>query len=204
MWLARTRPNFRDGIWPELDGEVRDRLDRFVADLLRFNRARNLVSRKDSELRVGRLVEECVVAGRSLEGRGLRVGRWADVGSGAGFPGLVLGALFPSQPLVLIERREGRCDFLRREVAALGLERVDVFEGDVGGYDGALCAVVLAKAVAPPGRIEPLCAPLLAGGGVLVLFARAGDPVPAGWSVAWEDPLPDPDSALRGLTSSVG
>ncbi len=42
----------------------------------------------------------------------------------------MLASLDPGQELVLIERRQGRCDFLRREVKLLGLESVQVEEGD--------------------------------------------------------------------------
>lgn len=92
--------------------------------------------------------------------------------------------------MVLVERRQGRCDFLRREVSALGLSAVRVVQGDVESlYDDEPYSVVTAKAVAEPGVVEGLCDPVVQGGGSLVLFQRAGwravgDLTPGGWVVA--------------------
>jgi len=49
-----------------------------------------------------------------------------DVGSGAGFPGLVWGILFPQLKVRLVEPRKKRIDFLTRVVSTLGLENVEV------------------------------------------------------------------------------
>ena len=48
---------------------------------------------------------------RALEGLEPR-GEWADLGSGAGFPGLVLAELHPELSLILVESRRKRCWFL--------------------------------------------------------------------------------------------
>ncbi|RKZ14101.1 hypothetical protein DRQ53_11225 [bacterium] len=199
MDLSYCSVEFRERVWPSLEEAARARLEHYWTDLLRYNRAQNLVSRREPELRVSALIEECVVAGGLLGAHGLRGRRWADVGSGGGIPGLVLAALDPGQELVLIERRQGRCDFLRREVRALELGLVRVFEGDVGVFDGDPFDVVLAKAVAPPGEIEGLCSPILAAGGSLVVFGRPEDAVADGWRLHWVDRLPAKDSVLRGL-----
>lgn len=204
MWIDATSTAFREGVWASLPDSVKRRLEAFGADLIRYNRAQNLISRRAPELQLGRLLEECVMAARSLEARGLLGSRWADVGSGAGFPGLVLGAVFPAQPLTLIERRQGRCDFLRREIRALELGAVDLLDRDAAGFEGEPFDVVLAKAVAPPGEIEALCGPLLTSGGTLVVFGRPEDRAAGGWSQSWTDPLPGEGSVLRGLVRAGG
>ena len=197
MNLLRFTPAFQDEVWPALGQAARDRLERYWSDLLRYNRAQNLISRRDPEGQLASMMEECLRAGRVLTARGLGGGRWADVGSGAGIPGLVLAAADPDQNLVLIERRQGRCDFLRREVAALELDRVQVLESDVRELVLEPFDVVLAKAVANPCEIEALCRDVV--GGILVVFGRASDQVAAGWSLAWSEPLPGQDSVLRAL-----
>lgn len=196
MNLGGCSSHFAEAVWPSLDQGVRDRLDAYAADVLRYNRAQNLVSRKDPQRRVAALIEECVVAGLAVQRRQLG-GLWADVGSGGGFPGLVLAGLFPDQPIVLIERRQGRCDFLRREVRRLGLASVRVFEGDAADCEEGPFAVVYAKAVAQPREIEVLCDPLVDER--LLVFGRPEDPVGKGWRVEWLEPLPGPDAALRSL-----
>ena len=72
---------------------------------------------------------------------------WADIGSGAGLPGLVV-AILTGDPITLIEPRRLRAEFLERTAAHLGLTRVSVaaskVEAAVGQYD-----VISARAVAP-------------------------------------------------------
>lgn len=199
MITDHTSATFAERVWPSLEEAARERLETYWTDLLRYNRAQNLISRRDPEAQLGALVEESVTASQVLRGRGLNDLRWADVGSGGGIPGLVLGALNPGQELVLIERRQGRCDFLRREVRALGLAEVQVEELDAVDYPGAPFGVVLAKAVAPPGEIEPLCSNLVRSDGVLVLFGRPDDQGAAGWSEVWRADLPGEQSVLRAL-----
>ena len=199
MITEHTSEGFREAVWPSLTEAARARLETYWTDLLHYNRARNLISRRDPESELGALIEECVAASRLLRERGLSGLRWADVGSGGGIPGLVLGALHPEQALVLIERRQGRCDFLRREVRALGLGEVSVEEVDATRYPGSAFGVVLAKAVAPPGEIEGICARLVRADGVLVLFGRPGDSVAEGWSEVWTEELPAERSVLRAL-----
>ena len=52
----------------------------------------------------------------------------ADIGSGAGLPGIPLAAAFSSVPFVLVERMTKRCTFLRQVAAELGLSNVTVEE----------------------------------------------------------------------------
>lgn len=184
---ACLRLGFRRGAWASLEADVRARLLAYGADLLRFNRSQNLVSRVDPVAEVARLIEESVCAALALEAA--PVGRWMDLGSGGGIPGMVLACVHPSRAIDLVERRQGRCDFLRREVRALDLALARVLQTDVVELHGsAAYALVCAKAVAEPGVVEGLCDPVIIEGGSLVLFQRAGwlsvgDVSPGGWRV---------------------
>jgi 16S rRNA (guanine527-N7)-methyltransferase len=99
--------------------------------------------------------------------------RVADVGSGAGLPGLVWAIVRPDLRVVLIEPLLRRSDFLNEAVAALDLsDRVTVLR--VRGEDVTRSAdwrpvdVVTARAVAPLDRLIGWTAPLLAEGGRLL------------------------------------
>jgi len=84
----------------------------------------NLTSIKDAESAVWRHYRD------SLEPiRVLGEGPWADMGSGAGFPGIPLAIVRPEVSLTLVEPRRKRVSFLKTAVAELGLEHVRVFEG---------------------------------------------------------------------------
>lgn len=75
------------------------------------------------------------------------LGAWIDIGTGAGFPGLVVAILI-NGPVVLIEPRRMRSTFLQRAVTALGLEqRVTVIGMRAEAYRGK-ADVISARAVA--------------------------------------------------------
>jgi 16S rRNA (guanine527-N7)-methyltransferase len=113
-----------------------------------------------------------------LELAPLRVARRvADIGSGAGFPGLVLAIVLPQARLTLIERIPERCSFLRRTAAELGLENVEVAETDMNQLAGAGDGfdVVTSRKVGRMNTMVELCAPLLAPGGALALWPGTTD-----------------------------
>lgn len=73
----------------------------------------------------------------------------ADIGSGAGFPGLVLAVILPSRRFTLVERRGGRAAFLRSTLRALNLGNVAVFDRDVALLPPEFCDHVTTRALAP-------------------------------------------------------
>ena len=101
-------------------------------------------------------------------------GRVADVGSGAGLPGLVLAIARPDVAFTLIEPMERRCDWLNAESERLGLENVTVLRGraeDVA--DAVVVDQVTARAVSALSKLIPLTVPLVRSGGQLILMKGA-------------------------------
>jgi 16S rRNA (guanine527-N7)-methyltransferase len=101
-------------------------------------------------------------------------GRVADVGSGAGLPGLVLAVARPDVEFVLIEPMERRTDWLRAESDRLGLQNVTVLRGraeDVA--DDVVVDQVTARAVSALSKLIPLTVPLVRSGGQLILMKGA-------------------------------
>jgi 16S rRNA (guanine527-N7)-methyltransferase len=110
--------------------------------------------------------------------------RIADVGAGAGFPGLVLAAALPEARVDLIESLGRKCEFMRRALAASGManarvvsERAETWAGD-GEPDGGREAydVVTARAVGRLATLAELASPLLRPGGLLVAWKGRRDP----------------------------
>lgn len=113
-----------------------------------------------------------------LEVGALRAARTiADLGAGAGFPGLVLAVALPMVQITLVESVAKKCAFMRRASAAAGLTNVGVVDAraedwadGVGRHD-----VVTARAVAPLNVLTEYAAPLLRLDGQLVAWKGARD-----------------------------
>jgi 16S rRNA (guanine527-N7)-methyltransferase len=92
--------------------------------------------------------------------------RVIDVGSGAGLPGLVLAIALPTVHVDVVEPLLRRSTWLATTVAELGLGNVTVRRARAEELAGEIsAAVVVARAVAPLGRLGGWCLPLVAPGG---------------------------------------
>ena len=99
--------------------------------------------------------------------------RVADVGSGAGLPGIPLAIARPDLAVTLVEPMLRRVHFLEEVVTELGLAAVTVVRAR-GESAAVEVDVVVARAVAPLTRLLPTTAPLLVDGGtVLAVKGRA-------------------------------
>jgi 16S rRNA (guanine527-N7)-methyltransferase len=98
--------------------------------------------------------------------------RIADLGSGAGFPALVLAIARPDAQVTPVESAGRKCRFIDETAAALGLDNVSVTCSRVEEWADGRGAndVVCARALAPLGVICEYAAPLLADGGTLIAW----------------------------------
>jgi 16S rRNA (guanine527-N7)-methyltransferase len=85
-------------------------------------------------------------------------GAWLDLGSGAGFPGLVIAALQPERPVTLVDSRRLRTEWLARAAAAMGLANVEVVLSRVEDLADRSWAVISARAFAPLDRLLEVAA----------------------------------------------
>lgn len=93
----------------------------------------------------------------------------ADIGSGAGLPGLVLAIARPDVRVTLVEPLLRRTTFLEEAVAALGLDNVEVRRGRAEALHGeARFGVVTSRAVAPLDRLLGWSMPLVAPTGAVL------------------------------------
>ena len=117
---------------------------------------------------------DCAALLRYMDLSGQKV---LDVGSGAGFPGLVLKLLCPGMELTMLDSQLKRVDFQREVTAALGLENVSILHGRAeemtelrGQFD-----VVISRAVAKLAVLNELCMPLVKVGGHFIAM-KGPDP----------------------------
>ena len=107
--------------------------------------------------------------------------RIADLGSGAGWPGLALAAALPNADVTLVESASRHCRYLVRAVDAAGLGNARVVHARAEDWPAGLGAhdLVTARALAALPVLCEYAAPLLADGGSLVAWKAAVEPAEA-------------------------
>lgn len=143
------------------------KLAAFEALVQRWNARANLVARGD----IPHLRERHTADSLAL--LPWVTGRLADVGSGAGLPGIPLAIARPSAPVVLVERSTRKCAFLQHVVIELDLPNVEVVAQDIRRYEtSSAFDTVTVRAVAPPRQAWALVRHLLKGGASALLQSR--------------------------------
>ena len=112
----------------------------------------------------------------------------ADLGAGAGFPGLPLAILRPDSRVFLVEARERRHHFQREVIRTLELRNVEAIRGRFEEIEPVLCDLVVAQAVGAPEKLV----------GWMLRWARPG----AALAVPGGDALRSTAAACEGLADS--
>jgi len=101
----------------------------------------------------------------------------ADLGAGAGFPGLPLAVALPRSRVALVESNARKCAFVASAAAAAGAANAHVVNARAEAWSDGLGAhdVVTARALAPLAVIAEYAAPLLREGGLLVAWKGRRD-----------------------------
>jgi len=117
---------------------------------------------------------------------GLEVGelaaakRIADIGAGAGFPGVALAATLPTAEVDLVESVGRKCEFMRRAIDAAGIANAHVLNlrsEDLAAAEGRdAYDAVTARAVGRLSTLAELASPLLKPNGVLIAWKGKRDP----------------------------
>ena len=118
-----------------------DRIVAYVSEIMLFNPTYKLVGDKDPDEIIIRHVLDSAAAYPAFMSHTLPGSVIADLGSGAGFPGIVLSILMPDRHFVLIERMRRRVQFLMGAVARLHLSNAEISEKDIKNEKRAFDAV---------------------------------------------------------------
>lgn len=145
-----------------------DRLElakRYVEHLETSGIERGLIGPREVPRLWSRHVLNCAVVAELIAPNA----RVADVGSGAGLPGLCLAIARPDLELTLIEPLERRVAWLEEVVMDLQLDNVEIIRARAEAALGKVeCSVVTARAVSALNTLAPLTIPLLGGEGELL------------------------------------
>lgn len=104
----------------------------------------------------------------------------ADLGSGAGFPGLPIAVLRPELRVTCVEARLRRHHFQRAARRELGLENVELLRGRAEELEPVAHQAVVAQAMAAPARVLGWMRPWAEPGGWLLLPGSIGQPLEPG------------------------
>lgn len=145
--------------------------------LSKANACFNLTAITQPEAAAPKHYADCLAAAEALKKLLPQGGKVADIGSGGGFPGLVMAAACPETDFTLIESSRKKTDFLKETASAMGLTGVRALplRAEEAGRDASLREsfdLVTARAVAELAVLAEYSFPLLKTGGVF--FAMKG------------------------------
>jgi len=183
-----------DPLSPELRNELEDGLRTLALDptlstpllaylalLARWNRTYNLTAVRDPREMVARHLLDSLAMVPFIDDLAARGGRLADLGTGAGLPGIPLAIARPGLQVALVESNGKKARFLREAVRQLGLGNVRVAESRIEAFDA-------------PGQFDAITARALA---TLPLILELGGHLlaPAGRLLAMKGAIPDEEIA---------
>jgi len=124
--------------------ETFERLDAFAKLVIAENEAQNLISAAT----IPNIWARHIVDSAQLALFAPQKGVWLDLGSGAGFPGIII-ALIRDEPMILVESRRKRVDFLQRCLEWLSLSHVRLYGGPLENMPTENVDIISARAFAP-------------------------------------------------------
>ncbi|MGI5879986.1 MAG: 16S rRNA (guanine(527)-N(7))-methyltransferase RsmG [Syntrophomonadaceae bacterium] len=147
-------------------------VNRYRDLLIEENTRQNLVSRKSIDSELDMHIQDSLVIKNYLN---INRQKLIDIGSGAGFPGLILAIHYPEASFTLVESDKKKSTFLSRVVQEIGLKNTVVINHRVEelGQDGNFRErfdICTARAVAPMQVLLEYGIPLLKTGGCLALW----------------------------------
>jgi 16S rRNA (guanine527-N7)-methyltransferase len=141
---------------PEWNALAAERIERLIALLAEENLRQNLVAAASLPM----VWQRHIVDSAQLLAHVPREtsSPWLDLGTGAGFPGLVIALLRPDCEVVMVESRARRVEWLERACAALGLERARAIGSRLELVPSREFRVISARAFAPLPKLLDLSA----------------------------------------------
>jgi 16S rRNA (guanine527-N7)-methyltransferase len=183
--VSRETPPLAEELYPQAAG----RLAEYAELLATEGTLRGLIGPREVPRLWDRHLLNCAVLERLVP----EEATVADIGTGAGLPGIVLALVRPDLQVSLVEPLLRRTTFLEEAVEQLGLGNAEVVRGRAEDLRGTTYDVVTSRAVAPLGKLAGWCLPLLDEGGLML--AMKGESA--------EDELAGAEGELEALGAEV-
>lgn len=158
------------GFGVHLSNEHIDLLSLYITLLLEWNNKTNIIGFTDMDRILNELILDSIVAVPSIPGKGIL----ADLGSGAGLPGIIIKILRPSLSMNLIDSNRKKCSFLKQVIRELKFSDIDVLNvrvEDVRNRFQNRCDVITSRAMTSLCNIIELCAGFLNDNGKIIGFS---------------------------------
>lgn len=182
MTLAEQLADRADTLGVELSGEATESLLALTQLLDRWSSRMNLTGHRGPAAILDGLIVDAIAMNEYLP----QAQRIADLGTGAGFPGLPLAILRPATQFVLVDAREKRHHFQKTAIRTLGLSNVAPLRGRIEALAPRPCQGVVAQALAPPEEAVELARPWIEPGGWVALPGTSDPPHPGAAAGAFE------------------
>ena len=178
MLAAMEADQIRELLAPFLPGEqlpdpLIGRLRTYLDLLCRWNARTNLTAVRDPKQIITRHFGESLFAAKVLRDYGILRSSspvtLADVGSGAGFPGIPIKLFAPQVQLTLIESQNKKATFLREVLRALDIQNAEVYCGRAESWNQST-GIVTMRAVEKFSSALPVASALVAAAGTLCLL----------------------------------
>lgn len=142
-------PQWRIEQWfPSLSTEIREKLRTYHEELHKFNRTVNLVSPKTLPFADAIHFADSIIASEMIVGDIPDLKRIFDLGSGNGFPGLVMAILHPKIEVVLVDADQRKCEFLKHISSLLQLPNVTVMNQQIEALEPNSVQYCMARGLA--------------------------------------------------------
>lgn len=162
--LEKVRGIFGEGV----AAEAEPALAAFIEDVRTIGGKTHLVGRENLESNIEAQIVDSAMMLEVFQEAGGAGRRIADIGSGAGFPGIIWKILNPELEITLIERKSKMAAFLSREAARLGLKDIYIYPGDASMAEFEPFEAVVSKAAGKLNEVLPVAEKLLERDGIYI------------------------------------
>lgn len=150
----------------ELDKNKMQQLEMFYNFLIKKNEVMNLTGITNKEEVYLKHFYDSLTLVKAMDFN--NINSVCDVGSGAGFPGIVLKIVYPHLHIVLLDAREKRIKYLNELIEYLSLNNITAIHTRSEEYKDEFFDCVTARAVAPLEKLVPYCSHLIIKNGIMI------------------------------------
>ena len=143
---------------PDLLPKQEEQVNIFIKEAFRYNKTHNLFVRESEETIYNKDIKDCWPLIEHIKNND----KILDVGTGAGFPGVLIAIAKPNLPITLADSNKKKTYFLKKTIKKLGLQNIKVEESHLTNKANlGLFSVITARAFSHTQNIINICDPML-------------------------------------------